>query len=239
MEIMKFTIGSTVNLQPFTPSQYNEIPEHEKHVHPFTHVVSADDFLLASCSNTDTNVQADPVDTAQQAKETLPEADTAPSTASLEVEPSQQPEEAVPTTVAEPTAAPSPTPLPVFPNRRMLAYFDFLPDYDDLPDFYQLNCHRIYDAARYDDHYSLRVVYQGNNYSLQGCYLGATVTVADEGVLQPDQLSERYTNVTQVEFPRWEKARLFCAAPASLPGCWMEISISKSPRLARNLRPHA
>ena len=150
--------------------------------------------LLAACTGTDQNVQNEPIDPSPQVEEAIVEVDPAP-TAVL-------PTEEVQSTAEEsPTAVPTAAPLPVFPNRALLPYFDILPDYSDLPDVFQINFLRIYEAARYDDHYSLRVIYQGNTYPQDQYYLAATVTVAEDGVLQPERLSENYVNVVPEDFP--------------------------------------
>ena len=151
-------------------------------------------FLLASCTPADNNVQVETVVPAVQAEGTSPEAVAAPTEVVLT-------EEAQPTAEESQPAAPTPTPFPVFPNRYSLPYFDMLPDYEDLPEFFQVNFLQIYEAARYEDHYSVRVIYQGNTYPQDQYYLAATVTVAEDGVLQTEQLSENYVNVVPEDFP--------------------------------------
>ena len=108
----------------------------------------------------------------------------------------------------EPQAEPTPAPteeaeLPVFPNREKLTYFDILPDWDDIPDYYGHDFVRYYEAARYDGYYSLRVVYVGALYENNQWYLAATVTVADDpGFFNLDELAESYINTNEREFPQ-------------------------------------
>ena len=61
--------------------------------------------------------------------------------------------------------------------RHGLTYFDFLPGMDDYKEVFFLRYTHWYEAARYPDHYSFRVIYNGLEFPEIQNYMVVTVTV--------------------------------------------------------------
>jgi hypothetical protein len=106
-----------------------------------------------------------------------------------------------PTTAPTETVIPTSTEVPAYPNREMMPYFDILPDYDYLPASFRYNFEKFYEVARYDDHYTIRVVYQGNHPAIEQQYLFVSLTVAEEGFYNLEELSKNYSDLYEVEHP--------------------------------------
>ena len=170
--------------------------------------------LLVSCNPSTVNVKVETAIPVSENIEASPQAQPEKTAMPTQTIPTQQ-EENKPAEekIAEPTAEPTTDSLPVFPNREKLTYFDVLPDYVDLPEFFQQNFLRIYEAARYSDHYTLRVLYNGYVNPRDQDYLAITLTVADEGFFQPEKYSGVYVNVIKQDFPSLgESSAVLCAS---------------------------
>ncbi len=148
--------------------------------------------LLAACSpTTETDGQVPSVTVEQISPTATPAAESIkPAVAD------------VPEPTGEQTEAAATQPLPEYPMRQGLTYFDFLPGMDDYKEVFFLRYTHWYEAARYPDHYSLRVIYNGIAFPEIQNYMVVTVTVAEDGLLTPDLLNFNVLNLKEIEFPQ-------------------------------------